>query len=117
MQQAPTSAYEVIDKAIHENRAGEVLIYFLSTVIVAGWMFALIYGVLQGEALIALSGGIADTVIFPAVWLVRDLRRQNLAIRLMEASIKLAHTPEEAAQIVNAFKNAFEQIFVKAKAS
>ena len=105
------SVYSVIDKAIRENRFGEILLYVLSTIIVIAGVFALIYGALKGEGLVALSGSIANALIFPAFREAREIRRQNIAIRLLEAPLKMAKTSEEAAKAIN---ESFQEVFVKA---
>ena len=107
----PESAYSVIDKAIRENRHGEILLYVLSTLVVGVGIFAIIYGALNKDGLVALAGAIANTVIFPAFYLARDMRRQNIAIRLLEVPLRMAETAEQAAQIIN---ESFVKIFIKA---
>jgi hypothetical protein len=103
--------YSAIDKAIRENRFGERLLYALSTLITITGIFAIIYGTIKGEGLVALSGSIATALIFPAFREAREIRRQNIAIRLLEASLTIAETSEEAARAIN---DAFQQVFIRA---
>jgi len=53
----------------------------------------------------------ATALIFPAFREARGIRRQNIAIRLLEAPLRMAKTSEEAA---NAINKAFEQVFIQA---
>ena len=108
------SAYSVIDKAIRENRHWEILLFVFSVLVVGVGIFAIIYGALKGEALTALSGSIATGLIFPAVYLARNIRKQNIAIRLLEVPLNAAETSEEAAKAIGEMlSNSFEEIFVK----
>lgn len=107
----PQSAYSVVDKAIRENRYGEIILYLLSILVVLTGIFAIIYGALKGEGLVALSGSIATALVFPAFKRAEEIRRQNIAIRLLEALLRTAETSEEAA---DAIKEAFQKVFTEA---
>jgi len=108
------SAYSVIDKAIRENRHWEILLYVFSILVVGIGISAIIYGVLEGKELIALSGSISTSLIFPAVYLARNIRKQNIAIRLLEVPLNMAKTSEEAAKAISQMiSNSFEEVFVK----
>ena len=110
----PESAYPVIDKAIRENRPGEILIYVLSVLVVGTGIFAIIYGAFKGEGLVALSGSIPTALIFPAFKAITEMRRQNIAIRLLEAPLRMAQTSQEAADAIKAINESFQHVFVKA---
>ena len=96
----PESDYLVIDQAIRENRFGEKLIYVLCVLIVGAGIFAIIFGALKGEGLVALGGGIANALIYPPLREARQLRGQNMSIRLLEAPLRMANTSEEAARAI-----------------
>jgi len=98
---ATNSAGSIIDKAISENRFGEILIYVVSVLIVGAGIFGIIFGALTGEGLVALGGGMASSLIFPAFGAMREMRRQNMAIRLLETSLAGASTSEEASRAIN----------------
>lgn len=99
----PESAYSVIDKAIRENRNGEILLYVFSVLVVGTGIFVIIYGALKGEGLVALSGGIVTSLIFPAFQRAAKIRKENMSIRLLEAPLIDAKTSEEAAKAINEF--------------
>ena len=99
--------------AEYRNRKGEVLLYILSTLVVCVGCAALFYGALEKNGFIALAGSIATTMIFPALKFAMEVRRQNFAIRLLEAPLINSDTPEQAAAAIDAITDSFQKVFIK----
>ena len=110
-QDKPVSAYSVIDKVIRENRPAEWLLYIVSVAIVAAGIFTIVFGTIREQALLALVGSVPSAMLFPAFWAASRIRRENMAIRLLEAPLGMAQTSEEAARAINLV---FLQIFGEA---
>lgn len=104
------SAKDLIDQAIAENRTPERLYYVFASVLMAVGVGSIVYGAVNGEGLVALAGGIATALFVPAMGGVRAIRRENLAIRLLEASLERAESAEEAARVI---RDAFKDIFTR----
>lgn len=92
--------YSVIDKAISENRPSEILLYIISALIVGVGLFVIVYGGVKGNGWVALCGSIPTGMIFPCVYFARDIRKQNMAIRLLELTLDGTETPEEVAKAI-----------------
>jgi hypothetical protein len=94
----PRTAREVIDAAIRENRFGEYLLYSFAVAFVATGLFALVWGVLHGSEINAIVGLLASALFWPAMSSARRTRKENIAIRLLEAPLARADTAKEAAE-------------------
>jgi len=81
----PRTAKQVIDQAIEDNKVSEYVLYAFATAFVLSGMIALIAGVIRQEGLVALAGGIGSALFFPAMHQARQIRRENIAIRLLES--------------------------------
>jgi hypothetical protein len=103
------SAQEVIDQAIHENRAGEWLCYAFAIVFVVVGIGVLIWGAIAGQVVVSVAGSIASILFWPAMREARQIRKENIAIRLLEAPLSKADTATAAAQ---ALRDAFTAVFV-----
>ncbi len=108
----PRTAEQVIDQAIGENKFSEYLLYAFATLFVLGGMATLIVGLVRSDGLVALAGGIAGALFWPAMNQARQIRRENIAIRLLERPLSMADTSNEAA---NALKDFFVNTFVSQK--
>jgi len=94
------TARQVIDQAITENKASERLLYSLAAVFATLGVAILVLGAIKGEPLIALAGSISAALFVPAVRLARQTRRENIAIRLLEAPLGMAETAQQAAETI-----------------
>ena len=94
----PRASKEVIDAAIKENRFGEYLLYSFAVTFVATGLFALVWGVLHGSEISAIVGLLASALFWPAMSSARRTRKENIAIRLLEAPLARADTAKEAAE-------------------
>jgi hypothetical protein len=102
-KQPARSAKEVIDQAIADNKWNEYLLYAFAVVFVLAGMTALIWGMVKGEGTISLAGGIASVLFIPAMTQARQIRRENIAIRLLEQPLSMAGTSKEAADALREF--------------
>jgi hypothetical protein len=93
----------VINQAIGENRFGEYLLYTFAAVFVGAGVAVLIAGLLQKEGLLALAGGIAGSLFWPAMESARKIRKENIAIRLIEYPLGRAESAREAAIALREF--------------
>jgi hypothetical protein len=107
------SAKEIIDQAINDNKWSEWLLYSFAILFVLAGILALIWGMIKGEGVVALAGAIAGVLFWPAMNQARQIRRENIAIRLLEGPLSMAATSEEAA---NALKEFFVNTFIRRQA-
>jgi hypothetical protein len=99
-QSRTRSVKQVIDQALRENRTGETFLYVCSAILVLVGAAALGYGVWTRQPISAIGGVCSSALFLPAMNFAGKIRRQNLAIRLLEAPLMLAATTEEAARAI-----------------
>jgi hypothetical protein len=102
------TAQEVIDQAIRENRFGERLLYGFACLFVGCGITTLLHGIFAGAATEAVLGAVGSSLFYPAMHLAKQIRHQNIAIRLLEASLARADTAQDAA---SAIRSAFRVVF------
>lgn len=95
------TAKAVIDQAITDNRVSEWLLYSFAVLFVLVGLFALIWGVFKGEAISTIAGFASTTLFWPAMTSARRTRKENIAIRLLEAPLSRADTAKEAADMLH----------------
>lgn len=108
----PRTSKLVIDQAIRENRKAEQLCYLFAVAFVSSGLFALIWAAVAGQSVIAVVGTVASILFYPALAAAREIREDNMAIRLLEIALERATSADEAA---NALHNAFTRLFVERK--
>ena len=101
----PRSANEVIDQAIKENRFGEFLLYLFAILFVCVGLSVLVYGMLEGKAVTSIVGLASSTLFWPAITSARRTRKENIAIRLLEAPLGRADTAKDAADMLHRLFN------------
>jgi hypothetical protein len=94
------SAREVIDQAIEENRFGERLLYALSTISAIVGLFVVVWSVLHIQPVAALAGSACTALFWPAMRLGQQTRKENIALRLLEALLAKATTATAAAEML-----------------
>ena len=99
----PRSSKEVIDQAIRENRPGEIICYAFAIVFVVCGVGALIVGAVRGEGLVASAGGVASALFWPSLQIAMKIRRQNIAIRMLESALDRADTAKDATDALRVF--------------
>lgn len=102
------SARAVIDQAISENKVGERLIYCLATAVCSAGLFAVIWGTLHSQGTVALAGSLPTAMLWPALNFASNVRKQNVALRLLEIPIERAATATASAEML---KHAFSVVF------
>lgn len=108
--QAFRSGQAIIDQAIRENRFGECLLYVFAALFVVCGVIVLLCAVWRKDTEQAIVGTVASALFFPAMHQARQIRKENLAIRLLEAPLSHAATAGESAV---AIRKAFLEIFGK----
>jgi hypothetical protein len=99
------TAKEVIDQAIRENRFSEWLMYAFAIIFVVAGVSVLIFGAKNGEAVATISGAVASALFYPAMASARRIRKENIAIRLLEAPLSRSDTSKAAAESIRSFVN------------
>jgi hypothetical protein len=94
------TARQVIDQAIRENRFSERLLYSLAASFAIIGVGILVFGAVKGQQLTVLAGSISAGLFWPAARLARQIRRENIAIRLLEAPLGMAETAQQAAETI-----------------
>jgi ABC-type multidrug transport system fused ATPase/permease subunit len=94
------SPTEIINQAIAENRQSEFLLYIYSTVLVLAGSAALLYGVWAHQPITMTAGVCSSSLFIPAMHYARRIRKENMAIRLLEVPLTRADTAAEAAQVL-----------------
>jgi hypothetical protein len=79
------------------------LLYGYASVFVLSGVTPLIGGMVRGEGVISLAGGIASALFYPAVRQAGKIRRENIAIRLLERPLSMADTSRDAADALREF--------------
>ena len=110
-----TDPKSVIDKAIEENRAGEKILYFICLSVVAVGLAVLVYGAISNKGIVALSGGLSTSLIIPVFRSAIEIRRQNIAIRLLEEALNRATSSKEAAEAIKSITESFRKVFIQSK--
>jgi len=107
----PRTAKLVIDQAIKENRRGEWLCYGFAVAFV-GVGVAVIAKALFTEQSVwtTVVGGVVSALFWPAMNAAWQIRRENLAIRLLEAPLSRAETAQAAADML---QKVFIEVFVR----
>jgi hypothetical protein len=104
------SAREVIDQAIKENRLGEYLCYGFASAFVLGGLLVLGWSVYSDQsAIVTIVGAVTSGLCWPGVANAIRIRRENIAIRLLETPLSTAGTATDAAAML---REAFLRVFV-----
>jgi hypothetical protein len=109
----PRSAKSVIDQAIRDNLWWEWLCFGSATALVVVGLIAIVRAMLidqRGE--VTLAGTAATALFWPAVQMGQRVRKENMAMRLLEIPLGKAQTEEAAA---NMLQEMFQKIFVEKK--
>lgn len=94
------TAKELIDEVISENRFAEVLMYCFAILFVVSGVIMLWVAAATGNILSAFTGTVASGLFWPAMSSARRTRKENIAIRLLEAPLSRADTAKEAAEML-----------------
>ncbi len=99
------SAKEVIDQVIAENQIPAYILYGFAIIFVLVGVFVVVWGVLKGITLSTAVGLISSSLFWPAMHSARRTRKENIAIRLLEAPLSRVDTAKEAAEMLRRLVN------------
>src|SRR6266542_2515325 len=102
-RELPRTAKQIIDQAIEENKWNERLLYFIASACVISGITALIFGLIKEQGAVAIAGGISSALFVPAMNQARKIRRENMAIRLLEKPLADSATAKEASDALKEF--------------
>lgn len=102
------TAKEVIDQALQENAGSKVLCYGIACSVVLAGLVVLLWGAYHLQGIVALSGALASGLFWPALHYAREIRKENITIRLFEVPLANATTADSSAKLlVKLLKDAF----------
>ena len=101
----PRSAKDVIDDAIRENLTAAWIMYIFAILFVLVGLFVLITGVINKDALSSILGAVSTTLFYPSMNAARRTRKENIAIRLLEAPLSRADTAKDASEMLHKLVN------------
>lgn len=96
----PRSAKDVIDQAILENRFSEWILYAFAYIFALVGLGILSWGIAHNEPIATVAGLVSSSLFWPAMSSARRTRKENTAIRLLEAPLSRADTAKEAAEML-----------------
>jgi hypothetical protein len=99
------SAKDVIDDAIRENSAAAWLMYAFAICFVSVGLLVLVIGVINRDTLVSAFGVVASSLFWPSMTAARRTRKENIAIRLLEAPLARADTAKDAAEMLHKLVN------------
>jgi hypothetical protein len=100
MNNQPRTAHQVINDAIMENRIAEWIMYGFATAFVITGIALLILGSIKDNTFTGALGGVSSLLFWPSMTAARRVRKENIAIRLLEAPLGRADTAKEAAEML-----------------
>ncbi len=98
-------AKDIIDEAIAENRTASNLMYLFAFLFVSVGLAVLVVGVIQENLISGGLGAIASLLFWPSMTAARRTRRENIAIRLLEAPLTRADTARDASDMLSSLLN------------
>ncbi len=101
------TAKDVIDDAIRENNSAAWLLYSFAVVFVLVGLSVLVLGVINDNDAVSVLGTVASLMFWPSMSAARKTRKENIAIRLLEAPLSQSSTSEDAAAMLH---HLFEKI-------
>ena len=85
------TAKEVVDDAIRENEKAAWLMYSFAILFVLVGLVVLILATMDKNTLSGALGLVASALFWPSMTSARRTRRENIAIRLLEAPLSRFH--------------------------
>lgn len=101
----PRSAKDVIDDAISENLTAAWIMYIFAILFVLVGLVVLVIGVINQDALSSVLGAVASSLFWPSMTAARRTRKENIAIRLLEAPLSRADTAKNASEMLHKLLN------------
>ena len=94
------SAQEVITSAINENKLNEYLLYAFALLTFLVGTAIIIWSLIEKQPIATLAGAVESALFAPAVYYMRQLRRENLKLRMIEVPLSLAKSANEARTLI-----------------
>lgn len=94
------TAKDVIDDALRENKRAAYLLYGFASAFVLVGLGVLIIGILQEDMITGFLGAVASSLFWPSMSAARRTRKENIAIRLLEAPLSQSSTADDAAEML-----------------
>ena len=115
---ARPTAHDVVNTAIRENRAGEVLLYSFAGVFVLIGVLVVAWSLPHNDPTEGAVGVATSLLFMPAVRNARQIRKENIMIRLLEVPLSRSETADEAAKILTqVFERSFRDVDAQAPLS
>jgi hypothetical protein len=105
MTTGPRTPKQVIDQAIRDNRVAEWICYGFAICFALVGVVGFFVLIATGQPVLTVASGIASILFWPALSNAREIRKENIAIRLLEVPLGLATNEESAAK-------ALEKVFL-----
>lgn len=99
------SAKDVIDDAIRENLTAAWIMYIFAILFVLVGLMVLVIGAINKDPISSCFGAAASSLFWPSMTAARRTRKENIAIRLLEASLSRADTAKDAAEMLHKLVN------------
>ena len=99
------SAKDVIDDAIRENLTAAWMMYIFAILFVFVGLFVLVMGVINKDPLSSILGAVSSSLFYPSMTAARRTRKENIAIRLLEAPLSRADTAKDASEMLHKLVN------------
>jgi hypothetical protein len=96
----PRPAKEVIDDALKDNASWEWLLYIFIAAAGTVGIAAVVVGIITGEPVASGAGGVITAALAFPIRAARQLRADNIRIRLFELALAKAKTQEEAVEVL-----------------
>lgn len=97
----PRTAKEVIDDAISENLTAAWIMYGFAILFVLVGLGVLVNGVITQNPTSSILGVVASSLFWPSMSAARRTRKENIAIRLLEAPLSRADTAKSASEMLH----------------
>ena|SRR5947209_616560 len=110
------TAEEVISHAIKENRLPEYMLYVFAAIFVLTGEILIGWSIYHGYAISTVGGVALNALAWPAFRETRQIRQENLMLRMLEIPLSKARTTEEAAKMLTEeFATLFRRAEVRAR--
>jgi hypothetical protein len=86
------SASQIIDQIINENKNAERFLYSFAGLFILLGAGIIILGAVNNHQITTLAGCISTCLFWPALNFARQIRRENIFLRLLERSIDAANS-------------------------
>lgn len=103
--ESPRSAKDVIDDAIRENSTVTWLMYIFAISFVLVGLGVMVVGVINQNDISTFLGVAASSLCWPSMTATRRIRKENIAIRLLEAPLSRADTAKNASEMLHKLLN------------